>query len=193
MSAKGWAGGEIIVKPPPDVHFVAAQNTIIGNTVLYGATGGSLFAAGRAGERLAVRNSGSSVVVEGCGDHGCEYMTGGVAVVLGHTGRNFGAGMSGGVAYVFDKDATFEGCLNGEMVSLTRLSAQVDRDLLRALVGRHAALTGSTHAADLLGRWDAVLESFWKVAPKTDAPELGAGRLESLLEAVQPPAALGTD
>ena len=190
---KGMAGGEIIVKPPPDVHFVAAQNTIIGNTVLYGATGGSLFAAGRAGERLAVRNSGSSVVVEGCGDHGCEYMTGGVAVVLGHTGRNFGAGMSGGVAYVLDEDATFEGCLNVEMVSLTRLSAQVDRDLLKALVGRHAALTGSAHAADLLGRWDTVLASFWKVAPKTDAPELGAGRLESLLEAVQPPAALGTD
>ena len=190
---KGMAGGEIVVKPPPDAHFVAAQNTIIGNTVLYGATGGSLFAAGRAGERLAVRNSGSSVVVEGCGDHGCEYMTGGVTVVLGNTGRNFGAGMSGGVAYVLDEDASFEERLNGEMVSLARLSAQVDCDLLKALVGRHAALTGSVHAADLLGRWDTVLASFWKVAPKTDAPELGAGRLESLLQAAQQPAALGTD
>ena len=189
---KGMAGGEIIVKPPQDAPFVAAQNTIIGNTVLYGATGGSLFAAGLAGERLAVRNSGASVVVEGCGDHGCEYMTGGVAVILGTTGRNFGAGMSGGVAYVLDEGATLEGRLNGEMVGLGRLSAQVDRDLLKALVARHAALTGSVHASDLLGRWDAVLGSFWKVAPKRqgDVPEVGVGQLESLLQKVQQPAAL---
>ncbi len=188
---KGMAGGEIIVKPPQGAAFVAAQNTIIGNTVLYGATGGSLFAAGRAGERLAVRNSGASVVVEGCGDHGCEYMTGGVAVILGSTGRNFGAGMSGGVAYVLDESATLEGRLNGEMVSAGRLSAQVDRDLLKALVARHGALTGSAQATALLGRWDAVLGSFWKVAPKRqeDMPELGTGRLESLLQAIEQPAA----
>ncbi|CAA9587488.1 MAG: Glutamate synthase [NADPH] large chain [uncultured Truepera sp.] len=183
---KGMAGGEIVVRPAKDVPFTPAHNTIVGNTVLYGATGGSLFAAGRAGERLAVRNSGARVVVEGCGDHGCEYMTGGVTVVLGATGRNFGAGMSGGVAYVLD-DGTFEGRYNSGMVDLERVTAQVDADLLKALVARHAALTGSARGAELLANWESVLERFWKVAPKRqgDVPVIGNGLLESLLQEVQ--------
>ena len=189
---KGMAGGEIVVRPAPEVSFTAADNTVVGNTVLYGATGGNLFAAGRAGERLAVRNSGARVVVEGCGDHGCEYMTGGVAVVLGRTGRNFGAGMSGGVAYVLDEPALFEGRLNGGMVGAERLTAQVDKDLLRALVARHAALTGSVRATELLGRWDAALPLFWKVAPleQGEVAELRTGRLELLLEEMQGPVAV---
>ena len=184
---KGMAGGEIVVRPPETVSFTPSENTIIGNTVLYGATGGSLYAAGRAGERLAVRNSGARVVVEGCGDHGCEYMTGGVAVVLGSTGRNFGAGMSGGVAYVLDETGTLEGRYNGGMVALERITAQVDTDLLKALVARHAALTGSAKAMALLAHWEGALRHFWKVAPKRqgDAPGVGTGVLESALQEVQ--------
>ncbi len=183
---KGMAGGEIIVRPPETVPFTPSENTIIGNTVLYGATGGSLYAAGRAGERLAVRNSGARVVVEGCGDHGCEYMTGGVTVVLGSTGRNFGAGMSGGVAYVFDETGTLEGRTNGGMVALERLTAQVDTDLLKALVARHAALTGSAKATALLANWEGALRHFWKAAPKREGDAPGVeGVLESTLQEVQ--------
>ena len=184
---KGMAGGEIIVRPPAEISFTASENTIIGNTVLYGATGGTLYAAGRAGERLAVRNSGARIVVEGCGDHGCEYMTGGVAIVLGKTGRNFGAGMSGGVAYVLDEDGSFESRYNDGMVALERLSTTVDLELVKALVARHAALTGSAKATDLLRAWDKVQGQFWKVAPKghADAPDMSRVLLESVLQDVQ--------
>src|SRR6202043_2888361 len=117
---KSMTGGQIIIAPPPDASFASQENTILGNTVLYGATGGYLFAAGRAGERFAVRNSGAVAVVEGLGDHGCEYMTGGMVVVLGETGKNFAAGMSAGVAYVLDMTGVFPMRCNSELVELQR-------------------------------------------------------------------------
>ena len=162
---KGMAGGEIAVLPPEGVDRPPQDNVIVGNTVLYGATGGALYAAGRAGERLCVRNSGARAVVEGCGDHGCEYMTGGVAVVLGPTGRNFGAGMSGGIAYVYDEDGRFEGRFNPGMVRLARVQDGVDDELLRALLARHAELTRSPRARALLEEWSEARGRFWKVAP----------------------------
>jgi glutamate synthase (ferredoxin) len=185
---KGMAGGEIVVKPPAASRLTPHDNTIIGNTVLYGATGGALYASGRAGERLAVRNSGARAVVEGCGDHGCEYMTGGVVVVLGRTGRNFGAGMSGGVAYVYDPDGTFEGRLNPGMVALGRLTSGLDEELLRTLVSRHVALTGSPLGAELLGRWEEARDRFWKVTPTAEAADVhgvAAGALEALRQEAQ--------
>ena len=162
---KGMYGGEIVVRPRSGNDRAADANVVIGNTVMYGATGGSLYAAGGAGERLAVRNSGGRVVVESCGDHGCEYMTGGVVVVLGPTGRNFGAGMSGGIAYVLDEDSSLEQRYNPGMVGLERLSASIDETLLRTMIERHHELTRSPRAADILQRWDDMLPRFWKVAP----------------------------
>jgi glutamate synthase domain-containing protein 3 len=138
---KGMSGGELIVRPPEGDRLATDRSVILGNTTLYGATGGGLFAAGQAGERLAVRNSGAVAVVEGCGDHGVEYMTGGAVVVLGSVGRNFGAGMSGGVAYLLD-DGHLEAHVNPGMVAVAPLAA-ADADLLRALVERHAQVTGS--------------------------------------------------
>ncbi|MCA9838180.1 MAG: glutamate synthase large subunit [Trueperaceae bacterium] len=162
---KGMYGGEIVIKPTPSVAAESNKNAIIGNTVMYGATGGSLYAAGRAGERLCVRNSGGKVVVEGCGDHGCEYMTGGVAVILGDTGRNFGAGMSGGVAYVYDPEAKLDLRLNKGMVRLEPLTDKLDEQLLRTLIERHKELTGSSLAQTILESWEMSLKSFWRVAP----------------------------
>ena len=162
---KGMYGGEIVVIPSASVEEAASQNAIIGNTVLYGATGGSLYAAGRAGERLCVRNSGGKAVIEGCGNHGCEYMTGGVVVVLGATGRNFGAGMSGGVAYVYDPDGLFTSRYNPGMVEIGRVTGGVDERLLSALLTRHADLTGSVRAHALLKDWHRALSAFWRVAP----------------------------
>ena len=176
---KGMCGGEIVVRPKSGLQRASQRQVIVGNTVLYGATGGSLFAAGQAGERLCVRNSGARAVVEGCGDHGCEYMTGGVAVVLGPTGRNFGAGMSGGVAYVYDPDGTFADFLNPSMVLLERLSGGVDELLLRTLIERHAETTGSGYAQTLLDEWLETVEHFWKVAPRPSlegvAVDMGEG------------------
>jgi glutamate synthase domain-containing protein 3 len=163
--AKGMYGGEVVIKPTPSVEAEASKNTIIGNTVMYGATGGSLYAAGRAGERLCVRNSGGKVVVEGCGDHGCEYMTGGVAVILGETGRNFGAGMSGGVAYVYDSAVKLELRLNKGMVQLEKVTKGLDEELLRTLIERHALLTESRKAKAILANWQAELSKFWRVSP----------------------------
>ncbi len=162
---KSMAGGEIVVRPPAESHRPPHDNVIVGNTVLYGATGGRLYAAGKAGERLCVRNSGARAVVEGCGDHGCEYMTGGVAVVLGRAGRNFGAGMSGGIAYVLDEDDTFTQRVNPGMVLLTPVTEGVDEELLRALLERHAERTGSPRAASLLEDWERARGLFRKVAP----------------------------
>jgi glutamate synthase (ferredoxin) len=162
---KGMAGGEIIVRPRAEARYAAHENTIIGNTVLYGATGGALHAAGRAGERFAVRNSGAVAVVEGLGDHGCEYMTGGVVLVLGATGRNFAAGMTGGLAYVFDEEGSFPTRCNAEMVELDALEAE-DEFNIRALLQRHLEVTGSQRAADLLDRWDSVRSQFVRVAPR---------------------------
>jgi glutamate synthase (NADPH/NADH) large chain/glutamate synthase (ferredoxin) len=162
---KGMNGGEIIVRPQDGVSFEWSRNVIIGNTCLYGATGGRLFAAGTAGERFCVRNSGAVSVVEGVGDHGCEYMTGGVAVILGDTGRNFAAGMSGGVAYVYDVQNTFPGRLNASMVDLERLSEADEIQSLRQLVADHLEMTTSPKAAALLQQWDQEVPRFWKVVP----------------------------
>ena len=164
---KGMAGGEIIIKPPENARFTPHKNIIIGNTVLYGATGGRLFAAGRAGERFAVRNSGATAVIEGAGDHCCEYMTAGLVVVLGETGRNFGAGMSEGVAYVLDEDEQFPTRYNPEMITLERLRRVEDAEHLRSLIEEHHNATGSQKAAEILDEWEQYRRSFWKVIPKT--------------------------
>ena len=189
---KGMCGGELVVRPRNSSERDHQHQTIIGNTVLYGATGGSLFAAGQAGERLCVRNSGARAVVEGCGDHGCEYMTGGVVVILGETGRNFGAGMSGGVAYIYDEAGTFERRYNPEMIGLERITGGVDEALLRTLVERHTDVTGSAHGKYLLDDWTESLGRFWKVMPRTaageatadvpDADSFGRSALRAVLE-----------
>ncbi len=162
---KGISGGEIAIRPPRSAPFDTPQ-VIAGNTVLYGATGGRLFVAGRAGERFGVRNSGASAVVEGIGDHGCEYMTGGTIAVLGPTGYNFGAGMTNGLAFVYDPNGEFSGRVNGESVLLERLYGGEHADALRALIEEHVALTGSAHARQLLANWDESLASFWTVIPR---------------------------
>ena len=162
---KGLSGGKIIVYPPEASTFVPQENIITGNVVLYGATGGALFARGVAGERFAVRNSGAVAVVEGAGDHCCEYMTGGRVVVLGRTGRNFGAGMSGGIAYVYDEAGDFASRCNMEMVALERLEDSEDLDLVRGLMERHLEYTGSAVAEGLLGDWPQAAERFVKVMP----------------------------
>jgi glutamate synthase (NADPH) large chain len=163
---KGLSGGRIVVRPPADGHvdFVAEDNIVAGNVILYGATGGEVLLRGVVGERFCVRNSGATAVVEGVGDHGCEYMTGGRVVVLGPTGRNFGAGMSGGIAYVYDRDGTFPSRVNYEMVSLDDLD-DADREDLHRLVLRHRDETGSVVAAQLLEDWDDELGHFRKVMP----------------------------
>ncbi len=162
---KGMYGGEIVIRPPKESTLAPEANVIIGNTVMYGATGGILYASGQAGERLCVRNSGGFIVVEGCGDHGCEYMTGGVAVILGKTGRNFGAGMSGGIAYVIDEERMFEKRYNPGMVGLEPVEHDIDEKLLKGMIERHAQVTYSPLAKRLLNDWENVLPKFWKVAP----------------------------
>jgi glutamate synthase domain-containing protein 2/glutamate synthase domain-containing protein 1/glutamate synthase domain-containing protein 3 len=164
-AGKGLSGGVISVRPPLSAAFLAEENVIVGNTVLYGATAGSAFFAGRAGERFAVRNSGASAVVEGVGDHGCEYMTGGRVVVLGATGRNFAAGMSGGIAYVLDADGSFETRCNFDLVELEALE-QDDVDAVRELVEAHLRFTGSKLAGVVLDHWELHLPQFVKVMPR---------------------------
>jgi glutamate synthase (NADPH/NADH) large chain/glutamate synthase (ferredoxin) len=166
---KTMSGGEIIIRPEPGSKFAPHDAMIIGNTVMYGATGGRLFANGRAGERFCVRNSGGTAVVEGVGDHGCEYMTNGTVVVLGRTGKNFGAGMTGGVAYILDTEGRFESLYNNQLISIARLSEAADIETLRGLVARHAELTGSPRAAEILGAWDKFQPQFWKVSPNVPA------------------------
>jgi glutamate synthase (NADPH/NADH) large chain len=161
---KGLSGGVLVVRPPHESPFRADDQVIIGNTVLYGATSGRLFANGRAGERFAVRNSGAIAVVEGVGDHGCEYMTGGIVVVLGTTGRNFAAGMSGGLAFVFDEDGAFVTRCNREMVALETLEGD-EAEMVRHLVEEHAMRTGSPKAHELLDGWAAVRAKIVKVLP----------------------------
>ncbi len=163
---KGMTGGEIAISPPEALREESSRHVIVGNTVLYGATGGRFFAAGRTGERFAVRNSGAVAVVEGVGDHGCEYMTGGTVVVLGETGRNFGAGMTGGTAYVFDQAEVFERLFNSTLVTLQRLADPEDVASLRDLVVAHADATGSARAGEILQDWDQSVPLFWKVVPR---------------------------
>ncbi len=190
---KGLAGGRIIVRPPENTRIVPENSIIVGNTVLYGATSGEVYFRGVAGERFAVRNSGATAVVEGVGDHGCEYMTGGVVVVIGQTGRNFAAGMSGGVAYVLDEDETFNSRCNLAMVDIqpvqeeddlleklhhhggdieykgrVDLSADMTRhddERLRLILENHVKYTGSTKAADILANWEEWRPKFVKVMP----------------------------
>ncbi|MBO9350709.1 MAG: glutamate synthase large subunit [Thermomicrobium sp.] len=161
---KGMGGGTIVVRSPEPPADPTRPHVLVGNTVLYGATGGQLFVAGQAGERFAVRNSGAVAVVEGVGDHGCEYMTGGVIVVLGPTGRNFAAGMTNGLAFVFDPEGVFPTRLNRDYVQLERLSDE-DDELLRSLIAQHVALTGSQRGREILERWAELRSAFWKVVP----------------------------
>jgi glutamate synthase domain-containing protein 3 len=161
---KGLSGGTIVVRPPADSTFAAEHNVIVGNTVLYGATSGRAFFRGLAGERFAVRNSGAITVVEGVGDHGCEYMTGGRVVVLGPTGLNFAAGMSGGIAYVHDADGGFRSRCNTELVGFDAISPDESEEL-RGWVEEHRERTGSRVAARLLDDWHATLNAMVKVMP----------------------------
>jgi glutamate synthase (NADPH/NADH) large chain len=166
---KGMAGGRIVVRPPLDAPYASQDAAIVGNTCLYGATGGELFAAGRAGERFAVRNSGAMAVVEGAGDHCCEYMTGGVVAVLGKVGLNFGAGMTGGFAYVLDLERDFVDCYNHELVDILRISPEGMENYmqhLRRLVTRHAELTGSAWGQQILRDFRGLQYKFWLVKPK---------------------------
>jgi glutamate synthase (NADPH/NADH) large chain len=184
---KGLCGGHIAVLPPADCPIVAEENIIVGNTVLYGATSGECYFRGVAGERFAVRNSGALAVVEGLGDHGCEYMTGGIVIVLGRTGRNFAAGMSGGVAYVLDEEGSFKQRCNLSMVQLEPVLEEVatsetgeieshgrvhfnhlgraDEHLLQEYIGNHLRLTGSVRAKTVLDNWAHYLPKFVKVMP----------------------------
>ncbi len=162
---KGLSGGRLVVFPPEKAGFVPEENVIVGNVAFYGATAGEAYVRGVAGERFAVRNSGVRAVVEGVGDHGCEYMTGGCVVVLGPTGRNFAAGMSGGLAYVLDEQGGFEGVCNREMVSVEPLGEPGEIAEVRAMVERHAALTGSARARALLDRWDDTVRKLRRVIP----------------------------
>jgi glutamate synthase (NADPH/NADH) large chain len=176
-------GGRIVLRPPADVAYDTRNTSIIGNTCLYGATGGQLYAAGRAGERFAVRNSGAMTVVEGAGDHCCEYMTGGVVVVLGRSGVNFGAGLTGGFAYVLDLDRDFVDRYNHELIDIHRISPEsMEAHLhhLRTLIDAHVTHTESGWGQEILDDFRTYLPKFWVVKPK--AAELGS-LIESLRQA----------
>lgn len=185
--AKGMHGGEIIIQPSPWTTFDPAQNVILGNTCLYGATGGILYANGQAGERFAVRNSKGQAVIEGAGDHCCEYMTGGVVVVLGPVGRNVGAGMTGGLAYFLDEDNTFPTKINPEIIQIQRINTPAGEELLYKLVVAHTERTGSPKAEEILRNWPTFLPRFWQVVPPSEAdrPEV---RTSSLQEKILTPA-----
>ncbi|HWL43199.1 MAG TPA: glutamate synthase large subunit [Ilumatobacter sp.] len=161
---KGLSGGRIVVRPPDEARFVAEENVIAGNVIAYGATGGEIYLRGLVGERFCVRNSGATAVVEGVGDHGCEYMTGGRVVVLGPTGRNFGAGMSGGIAYVYDPDGDFDRLVNYEMVAIEPLDED-DRDFLHTTIEAHLGYTDSVVARQILTSWPVEVSRFRKVMP----------------------------
>jgi glutamate synthase (ferredoxin) len=185
---KGMHGGEIIIKPPADAAYDPAQNVILGNTCLYGATGGVLFANGGAGERFGVRNSKGQAVIEGAGDHCCEYMTGGVIVVLGHVGRNVGAGMTGGVAYFLDEEGRFKDKVNREIVQIQRVMTPAGEQQLKELIQAHAERTGSPKAQTILAHWSDYLPQFWQVVPpsEADTPEANPDAVEErVLSSVQ--------
>jgi glutamate synthase (NADPH/NADH) large chain len=162
---KGLSGGCLAIYPNKGASFVPEENIVVGNVCFYGAVGGTAYIRGVAGERFCVRNSGAKVVVEGIGDHGCEYMTGGIAVVLGSTGRNFGAGMSGGVAFVYDLDGDFSHKCNMEMIELEKVVSDEDQSTLRQMVETHLEKTGSTVAEKLLADWENAIGKFVKVIP----------------------------
>ncbi|TAF10085.1 MAG: glutamate synthase subunit alpha, partial [Nostocales cyanobacterium] len=166
---KGMHGGEIIIKPPANATYQAAENVIVGNTCLYGATGGVLFANGLAGERFAVRNSKGTAVIEGAGDHCCEYMTGGLVVVLGKVGRNVGAGMTGGLGYFLDEDGSFPELVNHSIVKIQRVVSEAGEKQLRDLIQAHCDRTGSPKAQQILQNWSEYLPKFWQVVPPSEA------------------------
>jgi glutamate synthase (NADPH/NADH) large chain len=177
---KGLSGGKIIVYPPKSSTFKSEENVLIGNVVMYGATSGESYFRGIAAERFCVRNSGANAVVEGVGDHGCEYMTGGRVVILGKTGRNFGAGMSGGIAYVWNRDGNFERMCNTETFELEAVETTADIDELRTMIENHRKYTGSEVAAHILDNWKAELARFVKVMPtdyKRVLNEMSAARV----------------
>ena len=178
---KGMAGGKLVINPPANSAFTSRESTIIGNTCLYGATGGKLFAAGLAGERFAVRNSGATAVVEGVGDHGCEYMTGGIVVVLGNTGVNFGAGMTGGFSYVLDLENCFPDCYNHELVDIHRITTEAmdgHRAYLKELIREYMTETRSAWAEEILNDFSVYAQRFWLIKPK-------AAALDTLLDALR--------
>ena len=180
---KGMAGGRLVIHPPAGSRYVSRETTIVGNTCLYGATGGALYAAGTAGERFAVRNSGATAVVEGTGDHCCEYMTGGCVTVLGETGVNFGAGMTGGFAYVLDQQRSFIDRYNSELVEIHRVSSEymeAHRTHLRGIIERHVGATGSEWGAEILDQFEDYVGKFWLVKPKAaDLQQLLSRLLET--------------
>lgn len=178
---KGMHGGEIIITPSPKATYNPADNVIVGNTCLYGATGGTLFAQGQAGERFAVRNSKAQAVIEGAGDHCCEYMTGGIVVVLGRVGRNVGAGMTGGLAYFLDEDGSFPTKVNPEIVKVQRVVTPAGEQQLRDLIQAHCDRTGSARAQQILDNWSSYLPQFWQVVPpsEADSPEANANAAEA--------------
>jgi glutamate synthase (ferredoxin) len=163
---KGLSGGKLIVYPPRQSIFASHENVIVGNVCLYGATSGEAYVRGIAGERFAVRNSGALAVVEGVGDHGCEYMTSGRVVVIGRTGRNFAAGMSGGIAYVLDADGQFARRCNQQMVDLEPLAEDEDLEFVRTMLRRHATYTNSGRAVNVLADWLVERSRFVKVIPR---------------------------
>ena len=186
---KSMSGGMIVIKPRADHKFVAGDAMIAGNTCLYGATGGQFFAQGRAGERFAVRNSGVTAVVEGLGDHGCEYMTNGMVVVLGRTGRNFGAGMTGGTAYVLDLENTFESLINPQLIRVERLGSEDDINTLKGLIYKHLEMSESARAKEILADWPGFQEKFWKVVPLPPVVAKPATLAKPSASAVPPAAA----
>jgi glutamate synthase (NADPH/NADH) large chain len=174
------AGGKVAIYPAEGISFDASESSIIGNTCLYGATGGELYAAGKAGERFAVRNSGATAVVEGIGDHGCEYMTGGSICVLGETGVNFGAGMTGGVAFVLDINKSFIDSYNHELIDIFRLMPEAMESYaqyLYTLIDQHYRATGSIKAKSILADYTDWLPHFWMIKPK-------ASDIDTLIESL---------
>jgi glutamate synthase domain-containing protein 3 len=185
---KGLSGGRITVDTPRDASFIASQNIIVGNVVLYGATSGEAYFNGMAGERFAVRNSGAMAVVEGVGDHGCEYMTGGVVVILGRTGKNFGAGMSGGEVFIFDEDKSFKTRLNPTMVRIDEFKDDRDIELVKRMLANHVIYTNSSKAKRILDHWKENMPKFVKVIPMAYAEVVERHLAEGKDVRVAPPA-----
>ncbi|GAB7091296.1 glutamate synthase large subunit [Halorubrum luteum] len=190
---KGLSGGRLVVNTPADAGYDPAENVVVGNVCLYGATSGEAYVNGVAGERFGVRNSGVKAVVEGVGDHGCEYMTGGVVAVLGDTGRNFAAGMSGGIAYVYDPDDRFADRVNRGMVSTSETLEERDEAMLRRLVENHRAYTGSDRAAELLDDWPSAVDDFVRVFPDAYAEVITEGRGADVRDELPDPAEARAD
>ncbi|QAU12562.1 glutamate synthase large subunit [Halorubrum sp. BOL3-1] len=186
---KGLSGGRLVVETPAEAAYDPTENIVVGNVALYGATSGELYVNGVAGERFGVRNSGVKAVVEGVGDHGCEYMTGGVVAVLGDTGRNFAAGMSGGIAYVYDPDDRFDDRVNRGMVSVSETLGDSDERMLRRLVENHRAYADSERATDLLDDWEAALDDFVRVFPDAYADVIAEGIGDDVRDELPAPAA----